>query len=64
MHPKLPIVATGEVNANPVIHVWESKSMETLVILNSSHLGGVLNMIFSSDGQRLISIGMDKGFSI
>ena len=38
--------------------------METLVILKSSHRGGILHLTFSSDGSLLLSIGMDKTFSM
>lgn len=63
-HPYLRIVATGEVNLNPYIHVWDAQTLETLVILSTSHSGGVLHLIFSTDGRKLISIGMDRTFSI
>lgn len=49
---------------NPTIHVWSAKTLETLSILKTSHKGGVLHLAFSGDGQLLISIGMDKTFSI
>lgn len=49
-HPFLRIVATGEVNINPLIHVWDAQTMETLVILNTAHKGGVLHLVFSTDG--------------
>jgi len=38
--------------------------METLIILETSHKGGVLHLTFSTDGQKIISIGMDRTFSI
>jgi WD40 repeat protein len=49
-HPYLRIVATGEVNLNPLIHVWDAQSLETMVILHTSHRGGVLHLVFSTDG--------------
>lgn len=49
-HPFLRIVATGEVNLNPLIHVWDAQSLETMVILQTSHRGGVLHLVFSADG--------------
>jgi WD40 repeat protein len=49
-NPYLRIVATGEVNINPQIHVWDAQTMETLVILETSHKGGVLHLVFSTDG--------------
>ena len=38
--------------------------METEAVLNTSHKGGVLQLAFSNDGEKLVSIGMDKTFSI
>jgi WD40 repeat protein len=38
--------------------------METLVVLRTAHKGGVLHLTFSTDGRKLISIGMDRTFSI
>lgn len=38
--------------------------METLKILDTSHSGGVLHLVFSTDGQKIISVGMDRTFSI
>jgi hypothetical protein len=49
-HPYLRIVATGEVNVNPQIHVWDAQSLETFAILDTAHSGGVLHLIFSTDG--------------
>ena len=63
-HPYLRIVATGEVNVNPYIHVWDAQSRETLVVLETSHKGGILHIVFSNDGEKIISIGMDRTFSI
>ena len=37
---------------------------ETLVILKTSHRGGIMHLTFSNDGSLLLSIGMDKTFSM
>jgi len=63
-HPFLRVVATGEVNMSPFIHVWDSQSMETLVVMQTAHKGGVLHLVFSTDGTKLVSIGMDRTFSL
>ena len=63
-HPSKRLVATGEVNVNPQIHVWDAQTLEPEVILHTSHKGGVLQIVFSSDGETLASVGMDKTFSI
>lgn len=51
-------------NNGPSIHVWDAATMETLIVLKTAHKGGVLHLTFSSDGSLLLSIGMDKTFSM
>lgn len=64
-HPLHAIVATGEVSSSsPNIHVWDAASMETYVVLKTSHKGGILHITFSSDGTLLLSMGMDKTLSM
>ena len=57
-------MATGEVNVNPNIHIWDANTLETMMILKTSHKGGVLHLCFSGDGATLLSMGMDKSFSL
>ena len=64
LHPIKSLVATGEVNVNPDIHVWNPQTLETLAVLTTSHKGGILHLTFSGDGLKLISCGMDSTFSI
>jgi WD40 repeat protein len=64
-HPLHSIVATGEAtHLSPAIHVWDATTMETLIILKTSHKGGILHVAFSNDGSLIASIGMDKTFSL
>ena len=35
-----------------------------MVILNTSHKGGILHLAFSGDGSKIVSIGMDDTFSL
>jgi hypothetical protein len=63
-HPFLPIAASGAACEFPRIFIWDQFTMETIVILETSHEGGVLQTAFSRNGQLLISIGFDKGFSM
>lgn len=63
-HPVLRVVATAEVNVTPFIHVWDAQSMETLVVMLTAHKGGVLHLVFSTDGTKIVSIGMDRTFSL
>lgn len=34
------------------------------MVLDSAHQGGVLHLAFSPDGKKLVSIGMDRVYSI
>jgi microtubule-associated protein-like 6 len=36
-HPFRSIVATGEVCAQPKIHIWDAQTLEPLMVLNSAH---------------------------
>lgn len=63
-HPFKRLVASGEVNVCPAIHIWDAQSLETEIILETSHKGGILHLAFSNDGEKLVSVGMDKQFSI
>jgi WD40 repeat protein len=49
-HPFKRLLATGEVNINPCIHIWDAQTTETVQILDTSHRGGVLHLAFSKDG--------------
>jgi len=55
LHPKKSLIATGEVNVCPDIHVWNPQTLETLAILNTTHKGGILHLTFSGDGSKVIS---------
>jgi WD40 repeat protein len=64
VHPSRKIVATGETAENPTIHLWEPRDCSPLKIIATDHGAGIINLAFSADGSFLISIGMDKYFSI
>ena len=63
-HPFRRIVATGEVNKEPTIHLWDAATLETCCVLQTAHSNGVLHLAFSATGDKLISIGMDRTYSI
>lgn len=64
VHPSKMIVATGEAKHNPKIHIWSAISCNCIVMLDTFHEEGILNMAFSYDGFYLISVGLDRCFSI
>ena len=57
-------VATSEIGARPVIHVWQSEGALPLFSLGGFHRRGVSLLRFSSDGRHLVSVGLDDSHSI
>jgi len=58
------IAATGELDDNPEIHVWDAKTGEPLCKFRNTHSGGVTSLAFSKSGQYLVSLGQDSMHSI
>jgi WD40 repeat protein len=66
-HPKFKnCIATGQIGANPVIRIWDATTKETLSILSGLHKStqGVCSLGFSSSGKLLISVGLDKMYTV
>ncbi|XP_047459469.1 echinoderm microtubule-associated protein-like 6 [Mugil cephalus] len=59
LHPERSLVATGQVGKDPFVCVWDSFSVQTVALLRDGHTHGVACLAFSSDGQRLASVGLD-----
>jgi WD40 repeat protein len=51
LHPNKELVATGQIGKDPYICIWNSKTMETVSILQGGHERGVATVAFSSDGE-------------
>lgn len=64
VHPSRKIIASGETSDNPCIHIWETRDCSPLKVIKTEHGAGIINLAWSSDGTFLISLGMDKFFSI
>lgn len=64
VHPNRSVVATGETAENPSIHIWNIRDCLPMHIIQTDHGAGIINLAFSSDGSFMISLGMDKYFSI
>ncbi|XP_029927079.1 echinoderm microtubule-associated protein-like 6 isoform X2 [Myripristis murdjan] len=59
LHPERLLVATGQVGKEPYVCVWDSFSVQTVSLLRDGHTHGIACLTFSSDGQRLASVGLD-----
>uniref|UniRef100_A0A3P8UFH2 EMAP like 6 n=1 Tax=Cynoglossus semilaevis TaxID=244447 RepID=A0A3P8UFH2_CYNSE len=59
LHPDKVQVATGQVGKEPYICVWDTYAMQTASILRDVHTHGIACLAFDSDGQRLVSVGLD-----
>lgn len=55
-------MASGEASVRPSIHIWDVRSLEPLRILKTFHKNGILQTVFSEDGEFIISLGMDKNY--
>jgi len=60
MHPNGRIVATGQVGKAPIVCVWDSVTMEQLVVLKDFHKQAVGCLGFNKDGTKLITVGNDN----
>nr|XP_015828065.2 echinoderm microtubule-associated protein-like 6 isoform X1 [Nothobranchius furzeri] len=59
IHPDKVQVATGQVGKDPYICIWDTYAMQTVSILRDVHTHGIACLAFDSDGQRLVSVGLD-----
>jgi WD40 repeat protein len=64
VHPRGHVVATGEAGKVPSVHVWDSRTLECLAVLEGFHARGVNLLAFSPDGERLMTAGLDDNHSL
>ena len=57
-------MASGEACNRPTVHIWEATTMRAIRIIRTFHKNGIINLAFSRCGQFIISLGIDKNFSI
>ena len=59
-------IATSQIGKTPVIRVWDAVTKDTMSILSGLHKSeqGVCSLGFSSSGKLLISVGLDKSYTI
>ncbi|XP_048456030.1 echinoderm microtubule-associated protein-like 5 [Rhincodon typus] len=64
-HPKFQkIIATGQVGAVPLIHIWDATTKQTHSVLRCYHSKGVCSVSFSATGKLLLSVGLDPQYTI
>ncbi len=54
------LVATGDVAEIPTIIIWNLQTLKTEVTMRGSHRNGVKLLHFSTDGEKLASVGGDE----
>jgi WD40 repeat protein len=64
IHPSRKSVATGECIESPQIHVWSVLYCTPEAVIQTNHGAGIVNMAFSRCGDLLVSVGVDKYFSL
>lgn len=64
LHPKKFLVASGEAAASPTVHIWSVANPEAFKVVRTTHKNGVALLAFSRDASLLVSVGMDRHFSI
>lgn len=59
------LVATGEIGKNAAIHIWKPvQHMQSLACIIGCHPKGVSHLLFSEDGNKLISVGVEYSVSV
>lgn len=58
------IVASGECGVRPAVHVWDAETCSPLSTLRGFHRKGILQLDFSPDRAKLITLGADTYHSI
>jgi WD40 repeat protein len=62
-HPQKNLFASGEVAYSPSIHIW-NLSGACVTILRTMHLQGVRQLVFSTDGAYIASVGADQSLQV
>lgn len=58
------IAASGELHANPELHLWDARTAEYIIKFQGIHRRGITSLNFSSTGEFLISLGQDVMHSV
>lgn len=57
-HRNGSIIATGEIGDAPAIHIWNSRTLESLNIIKGLHTFGVHLLAFTNDDSMIVSCGL------
>lgn len=52
------LVATGELGTMPAIHIWNTRTLESLQVLKGIHSKGIHLLAFSHDDRMLVTCGL------
>lgn len=58
------VAATGELSEQPVLHIWDAKTGNSIKTFERLHRQGITSLSFSSNSEYLISLGQDVHHSI
>ena len=59
-HRNGSIIATGEIGDGPAIHVWNSRTLESLNVIKGLHTYGVHLLAFTNDDSMIVSCGLTQ----
>ena len=51
-------IASGELAINPAIHIWSSRTLESLSVIKGLHSQGVHLLQFTNDNKFLVTCGI------
>ena len=58
------VAATGELHANPELHLWDARTAEQIIVFRDIHRRGITSLSFSKAGDHLVSLGQDLMHSL
>ena len=64
LHPTKDIAASGQVDRDPAIHIWDVTDLKSISIFQGVHERGVCALEFTSDGKRLLSVGLEDNHQV
>ena len=54
------VIATGELGFHPAVHVWNSRTLESLSVIKGLHTAGVHLLTFTNDDRMLVTCGLTQ----